>query len=269
MAAPTSPRTSSSNGRPSPGREPREVDVADLDPLEGNLAIDVRVEPPILVLDGVELAPLSEEPPSLLSRTAVRAVDLLIAIPAFVLAVPIIGLLVVAVRLTSRGPALFASRRITRDGREFKMWKLRTMVCNGDEVLAAHFRCHPEDEITFHQHMKLECDPRVTPLGRVLRKWSLDELPQLWNVIRGQMSIVGPRPLLHEEALRLGRVLPTVLRVKGGLTGLWQVSGRSSLSFAQRIPLDVEYVNNRTLRGDLKILVRTVGQLLRGRPGAF
>lgn len=143
------------------------------------------------------------------------------------------------------------------------------MSVDGPAVLAEHFRHHPEDEAKFQASMKLEHDPRVTGLGRVLRRWSLDELPQLWNVIRGHMSIVGPRPLLAEEAERMGRAFPTVVRVKGGLTGLWQISGRSTLTFEERVPLDVQYVNERSLRSDLRILFTTIGQLLKGRPGAF
>ena len=237
--------------------------------LEGDLAIDLTVSPPVLVVGGVDGQPLSTDTPSALSRALVRSLDLAIAIPAFVLALPVIGILMVGVRLGSRGPVFFASRRITRDGQFFNMWKLRTMVVDGPEVLAEHFRQYPEDKVAFLASMKLENDPRVTSLGRVLRRWSLDELPQLWNVITGDMSIVGPRPLLVEEAKRMGRAFPTVVRVKGGLTGLWQVSGRSSLTFEERVPLDVEYVNERTLRSDVRILVTTVGQLLKGRPGAF
>ncbi len=246
-----------------------EVELLAAEPLEGGLMIDLTASPPVLVVRGVDHQPLRTDAPSLPSRIAVRSLDLLIAVPAFLLAFPVILLLLAAVWLASPGPALFASRRITRDGRFFDMWKLRTMVVDGPEVLAEHFRQHPEDEATFQASMKLEHDPRVTKLGHVLRRWSLDELPQLWNVIRGHMSIVGPRPLLAEEAKRMGRAFPTVVRVKGGLTGLWQISGRSTLTFEERVPLDVEYANDRTLGRDLRILLTTIGQLLRGRPGAF
>lgn len=220
-------------------------------------------------MGGVDQHRLVDEEPPRHQRFLVRTLDLLIAVPLFLLSVPVVLLLMVAVRLDSPGPVIFASRRITRNGRFFNMWKLRTMVTNGDEILAEHFRAHPEDEAAFAACMKLENDPRVTGLGRFLRRWSLDELPQLWNVIRGHMSIVGPRPLLAEEAERMGPAYPTVVRVKGGLTGLWQVSGRSTLTFEQRVPLDVQYVNERTMVGDLRILAVTLWQMMRGRPGAF
>lgn len=223
----------------------------------------------MLVVGGDDHQPLLTARPTLRSRVLVRVLDLLIAVPAFLLSLPLILVLMAAVWLASPGPALFASRRITRDGQFFNMWKLRTMVTDGPDVLEAHFEAHPEDRFKFQESMKLENDPRVTGLGRVLRRWSLDELPQLWNVIRGHMSIVGPRPLLAEEAKRMGRAFPTVVRVKGGLTGLWQISGRSTLTFEERVPLDVSYVNDRTLRRDLRILLTTITQLLRGRPGAF
>lgn len=242
---------------------------ASIEHLEGNLTVDLTVTPPALLIDGVEHQSLHTRTPPISSRFAVRALDLVVAVPAFLVALPVIVVLMVAVRANSSGSALFASRRITRDGEFFNMWKLRTMVVDGPDVLAAHFLDHPEDEAKFQASMKLEHDPRVTALGRVLRRWSLDELPQLWNVIQGNMSLVGPRPLLAEEAKRMGRAFPTVVRVKGGLTGLWQISGRSSLTFEERVPLDVEYVNDRSLRGDLRILMTTVGQLLKGRPGAF
>lgn len=266
------PQTSRLQRPERPADSPRSFALVEANPverLEGALTIDLTVSPPVLVVGGVENQPLITDTPSVPSRLAVRLLDLAIAIPAFLIALPIIVVLMLAVRGGSSGSALFASRRITRDGKFFNMWKLRTMVVDGPAVLAEHFRQHPEDEATFLASMKLENDPRVTPFGRVLRRWSLDELPQLWNVIRGQMSIVGPRPLLAEEAKRMGRAFPTVVRVKGGLTGLWQISGRSTLTFEERVPLDVEYVNERTLRRDLRILLVTIGQLLKGRPGAF
>ncbi len=246
-----------------------DLSIPELAALEGELVIDLRSEPPTLVVAGVQHQPLSTEAPRWSRRFAVRIVDLTIAVPAFIVSVPIVLVLLVAVRVDSPGPSLFASRRITRDGRFFDMWKLRTMSIDGDRILHDHFRVHPQDRDDFVVAMKLENDPRVTRLGRVLRRWSLDELPQLFNVISGDMSIVGPRPLLAEEAERMGRAFPTVVRVKGGLTGLWQVSGRSSLTFEQRVPLDIEYVNERSLRGDVSIIAKTVMQLLRGRPGAF
>lgn len=245
--------------------QPSEV----VDRADGDYIIDLTVSPAAVIAVEPDRSELGTERPPLRQRVAVRMLDLLIAVPAFMIAFPVVLLLMVAVRLDSSGPALFASRRITRDGRFFNMWKLRTMVTDGPEILEAHFREHPEAEAAFNASMKLEHDPRLTGLGRQLRRWSLDELPQLFNVIRGHMSIVGPRPLLAEEAERMGPAFPTVVRVKGGLTGLWQVSGRSTLTFEQRVPLDVEYATERTLRRDLGILLRTVGQLFRGRPGAF
>jgi lipopolysaccharide/colanic/teichoic acid biosynthesis glycosyltransferase len=190
-------------------------------------------------------------------------------VPAFVITLPLVLLLMVAVRIDSPGPALFASPRITRNGRRFDMWKLRTMFPESDRILADHFRQHPEDAAAFAANMKLENDPRVTRLGPFLRRWSLDELPQLLNVILGHMSIVGPRPLLADEAERMGAAYATVVRVKGGLTGLWQVSGRSMLTFEQRVPLDVAYANRRTVWTDVRIIGTTIVQYVRGRPGAF
>ncbi len=149
------------------------------------------------------------------------------------------------------------------------MWKLRTMHSDGGSTLAAHFASDPAALEAYRERMKLVHDPRITGLGRFLRRWSLDELPQLLNVVLGHMSMVGPRPLLIEEAERLGAVFPSVVTVKGGLTGLWQTSGRSDLTFAQRIPLDVRYVNERSCFGDVKILLVTVWQFLNGRPGAY
>lgn len=241
---------------------------AGVEMLEGALWIDHRSEPPTLKYRGL-VEPLAPESPSRVQRATVRLFDLAIAVPAFVLLLPVTVVVAVTVAATSPGPVLFRSRRITRNGQYFDMYKFRTMVTNGDEVLEDHFAAHPDARERYLRHMKLETDPRVTSVGAFLRRWSLDELPQLWNVIRGHMSIVGPRPLVSEEFLRFGSAVDTVLRVKGGMTGLWQVEGRNLLTFEQRVPLDVRYARTRGLVTDGRIIVKTLWQLLRGRPGAF
>ncbi len=231
--------------------------------------LDLTVEPPHLVVGGSTAHPLVGLPLHWRRRAAIRVFDLAVALPLLIATAPLILLLAIAVRTTSDGPAFFPSHRITRGGRFFTMWKLRTMDPDRVERLAAQFESDPAARALYVERMKLLDDPRVTPLGGFLRRWSLDELPQLLNVARGDMSIVGPRPLLIEEADRLGAVFPAVVRVKGGLTGLWQISGRSDLTFAQRIPLDVRYVNERSLVGDVKILLITAWQFVNGRPGAY
>ncbi len=239
-----------------------------LEELEGELRIDHSVEPAELRFRGVVEA-LDPEPQSLPRRLAVRVFDLLFAIPAALFLLPVMLLVAAAVAFSSSGPLIYRSRRITRDGRYFDMFKFRSMVQNGDEVLDEYYALNPRAKELYKQHMKLPEDPRLTTVGRFLRKWSLDELPQLFNVIRGQMSIVGPRPLLEEEFLRFGEAVRTVLRVKSGMTGLWQVGGRNLLTFEERVPLDVRYARTRSLRGDLKIILRTIASFFRGNPGAF
>ena len=195
-----------------------------------------------------------------------RAVDLTVAtIALLVLAVPmiVIGLMI---RWTSVGPALFQQQRVGLGGKTFTMYKFRTMRTGvGDEMLreliAAELR---GEDTSVNGSYKLDGDPRVTRIGAFLRKTSLDELPQLINVVLGDMSLVGPRPCLEWEA----RMFPAEFRprfaVKPGITGLWQVSGRSSLSTLEMLHLDLTYVRTRSLVGDLSILVRTIPSLLRG-----
>jgi lipopolysaccharide/colanic/teichoic acid biosynthesis glycosyltransferase len=190
-----------------------------------------------------------------------RAFDVIFALLLLILTLPILLLGIVVVKVTSRGPVFFVQRRIGYQGREFNMFKLRTMVAGAEEEqerLAARLRRR-----TF---LKLRDDPRVTSAGRVLRTFSIDELPQFWNVIRGDMSLVGPRPLLlcdfrkfpRSEQLRRFVMLP-------GITGLWQVSGRDACTDAQRIALDLKYVDSWNFRLDLKILCRTLPVVMSGR----
>lgn len=179
------------------------------------------------------------------------------------LALPLLAIAVL-VRLDSTGPALFRQTRIGRDGRPFTMIKFRTMHVDADARLAELRELDESDGVLFKMHH----DPRVTRIGRILRTYSLDELPQLVNVVRGEMALVGPRPALPAEVAAYDDDPRHRLVVKPGITGLWQVSGRSDLSWAESVRLDLDYVDNWSIRGDLLILARTVGAVL-GHRGAY
>lgn len=181
---------------------------------------------------------------------------------------PLLGLLMLAVRLDSRGPACFTQKRYGRDGRVFTLWKLRSMSANADAALPAVLADCEDKSAEWAEHGKLRCDPRLTRLGRWLRRSSLDELPQLFNVLRGEMSLVGPRPIPLVERGRYGEAFGDYGRVRPGLTGLWQVSGRNELKYAERIALDRRYVGSRSWRLELRILWRTLGAVWSGR-GAY
>ncbi len=165
------------------------------------------------------------------------------------------------------GSILFRHQRVGQGGRLFDCLKFRTMVPNAQQVLEAHLREHPEDAAEWQEHFKLRNDPRVTPIGRFLRSTSLDELPQLFNVLRGDMSLVGPRPVTEEELPYYGRDVMFYLETRPGITGLWQVSGRSDTSYAQRVMFDTWYVKNWTLWHDIAILAKTIPVVL-ARKGA-
>ena len=181
-----------------------------------------------------------------------RALDVVIAAAALTVLAPLLGALSLAIRLDSRGGALFRQVRVGRGGRPFVLFKFRTMVTDAEE-LRASLLAQSRDP----HWLDLEHDPRVTRLGRLLRRTSLDELPQLWNVLRGDMGLVGPRPLIPAEHARVGSWARMRDRVRPGLTGLWQVSGRTEIPFAEMLVLDCLYVARRSLRTDLEILLRT------------
>jgi lipopolysaccharide/colanic/teichoic acid biosynthesis glycosyltransferase len=183
-----------------------------------------------------------------------RVLDVSLALVALILASPIFILVAIAVRCSSRGCILFRQTRVGRYGRPFTCLKFRTMIMDAHRMLADD----PELGARFVVAYKLPTDPRVTRLGRILRNLSLDELPQLWNVLRGEMSLVGPRPALAEELRRMyGPAASQVISVRPGLTGLWQVSGRCATSYEERVLLDLSYVERRSLFLDLRIIART------------
>ena len=199
------------------------------------------------------------------ARKLVKAfVDRSIALLVLVCALPLMVLIALAIKLDSRGPVLFRQVRVVQGGREFGVYKFRTMVTNADALLAELAGRNETDGLLF----KIRDDPRVTRVGRYLRKRSLDELPQLINVLLGQMSLVGPRPPLPTEVARYDGDVARRLLVKPGITGLWQVSGRSDLPWEDGVRLDLYYVENWSLASDLTILWKTLGAVLHGR-GAY
>ncbi len=204
---------------------------------------------------------------SLLSAGVKRLLDV---VGALVLALVFSPLSLVIIVLMSReeGPILFRHRRIGRHGRTFECLKFRTMVPNADQVMRRLFELHPELKAEWISNHKLRNDPRITRIGRFLRRTSLDELPQLWNVIRGEMSLVGPRPIVREELMRYGRNSPSYLAVKPGITGLWQVTGRNDTDYRRRVAIDVYYVRKQNLLLDLYILLKTTRVVLAG-DGAY
>ncbi|MGA9831847.1 MAG: sugar transferase [Trebonia sp.] len=213
--------------------------------------------------------------PRLGEEVVKRALDMALASMLIVLAAPLLLLLWCLVRSTSAGPALFRQERVGRGMRPFTMLKLRSMYADNDDrmhrdyvttMLSAEAAEEAEEEVPARNNalFKLTGDPRVTPLGAWLRRTSLDELPQLINVLRGDMSLVGPRPMLPWEAQLLAAPYRRRFTVKPGITGLWQVNGRSRLSMRTALELDVEYTRRRSVLLDLSILARTVPALFRG-----
>jgi exopolysaccharide biosynthesis polyprenyl glycosylphosphotransferase len=195
---------------------------------------------------------------------AKRVLDVVGATTGLLLMAPVLVLIALAIKLNSSGPVLFQQERVGRDGKPFRMLKFRTMVRNAEELMANLVRQNEADGPLF----KLKNDPRVTRVGHLLRRLSLDEFPQLWNVLRGEMSLVGPRPALPHEVTDWGPELHQRLRVKPGITGMWQVNGRSNASFEDYVRLDLYYVDNWSLLTDLAIVAKTVIAVLR-RQGAY
>jgi exopolysaccharide biosynthesis polyprenyl glycosylphosphotransferase len=183
---------------------------------------------------------------------------------ALVLLSPLLIAIAAAIKFSDSGPALFTQTRVGKDGRVFKIYKFRTMVVDAEKRLAELRQQNEHDGVLF----KMRRDPRITAVGASLRKWSLDELPQLFNVLLGEMSLVGPRPALPDETARYADHVRRRLVVKPGLTGLWQVSGRSDLSWDESVRLDLRYVENWSLALDLQILWKTIAVMLRGS-GAY
>jgi lipopolysaccharide/colanic/teichoic acid biosynthesis glycosyltransferase len=194
-----------------------------------------------------------------------RAFDLAVAVPATIFFLPLLVLLALLVKIQDGGPVFFVQPRVGRRGRLFPCLKFRSMVVRAEDYMQALLREDPEAAREWREKQKLANDPRITPVGRVLRVTSADELPQLINVLRGDMSIVGPRPILPEQTEQYGSAFGRYCTARPGMTGLWQVSERSESAFRRRPELDQIYLRAWSLPTDLVLLVRTVDVVLRQR----
>lgn len=193
--------------------------------------------------------------------SAKRALDIFLLLLALGFVLPIIGFCALIASLDGGSP-FFGHKRIGLNGREFRCWKIRSMVVDSQARLAAHLAAHPEARREWDATRKLTDDPRITRFGRFLRKSSLDELPQLFNVFLGQMSLVGPRPVPRDELAMYGASQQAYLDLRPGITGLWQVNGRNSVSYGTRVALDREYRRTQSLKLDLMIIFKTGGVVL-------
>lgn len=205
---------------------------------------------------------------SMWQKSLKRTLDLVLIFVGSVLIVPLCLLIALLIWLESKGSIFYGHVRVGKDGKQIRVWKFRTMVPAADQVLRKYLAESPELRAEWNQNFKLKDDPRVTKVGRFLRKSSLDELPQLWNILRGEMSLVGPRPIVEEEAVRYKSKYRMYTCVRPGITGLWQISGRSNASYDFRVRMDEYYVRNWSIWLDIHVLVSTPWVVLTRR-GAY
>lgn len=198
-----------------------------------------------------------------------RIFDIVFSIIVIMFLFPFFLLIALIIRATSPGPAIYYQNRIGRGGKHFKCYKFRTMLPDADARLDEILASHPDIKREWDTNHKLKNDPRITSIGRFLRQTSLDELPQFWNVLKGDLSVVGPRPVVEEELTKhFGDKANIILTIRPGITGIWQVSGRSDTTYAKRIALDEHYIKTRSLLLDCKIIVITIYTLF-SKNGAY
>lgn len=192
-----------------------------------------------------------------------RIFDVLFSSIVLILISPLIILLILLIKISCPGKTIYSHERIGRGGKRFKCYKFRTMYPDADKRLNDILKTNPELQEEWNRSFKLKNDPRVTPLGRLLRRTSLDELPQFWNVLKGDLSVVGPRPVVKEEIDKhFGVKAYKILSVRPGITGLWQVSGRSDTTYENRIKLEEQYVDTQSFFRDLKLVLKTIPCML-------
>jgi Undecaprenyl-phosphate galactose phosphotransferase WbaP len=191
-----------------------------------------------------------------------RLFDILFSLSVLILFAPVYLLLALSIALSSPGPIFYVQERVGKNRKMFYCLKFRTMVENADDVLLEIIEKSPALRQEFEDNFKLKQDPRITWIGRFLRGTSLDEFPQFWNVLKGDMSVVGPRPLVEEELPRYGRHINKILTIRPGITGLWQVSGRNDIPYPRRVQIDLYYANDKNLWMDMWIVFKTIGVVI-------
>ena len=191
-----------------------------------------------------------------------RIFDIVFALLVLTVFSPVYLILMVLVAINSRGPIFYVQQRVGKNHQPFNCIKFRTMVDNADLMLDTIMEDSEQMRLEFQDSFKLKQDPRITKIGKFLRLTSLDEFPQFWNVLKGEMSVVGPRPLVSEELPKYGRKINTVLRIKPGITGLWQVSGRNDIPYPKRVQIDVYYATSHNCLLDLWIVYKTIGVII-------
>jgi lipopolysaccharide/colanic/teichoic acid biosynthesis glycosyltransferase len=197
--------------------------------------------------------------------TIKRCLDLVITVPLLIPFVPLFAVVGLLIKWDSPGPVLYLDKRLGKDGKAFNCYKFRTMFTDSESVLEGHLDTHPDARIQWDLYKKLPHDPRVTRVGRLLRKMTLDESPQLVNIVLGEMSIVGPRPFMLREVQELEPYLAELLSVRPGMAGMWIAHGRNKLTFGQRIQLELQYVHSWSLRLDAVLLWKSALNLLMSR----
>jgi len=226
----------------------------------------------VSTLAGVAVVKIRVTPHEGWGRIIKRGFDIVGAVFGLLLIAPLLLLIAAAIAVVDPGPVLFRQERLARAGETFKILKFRTMRVgySGRPALEVFRELGRQDLVEeFQREQKVKDDPRVSTLGAFLRRTSLDELPQLWNVLRGDLSLVGPRPIVRDELVKFGDFTGTILAIKPGITGLWQTSGRNDISYEERVELNIQYVENWSLRLDILILLRTLALVLRGGGGAY
>ena len=191
-----------------------------------------------------------------------RTIDIICSLIGCIMLLPLtLGIWIANLISKDNGPVFYVQKRIGKGGKSFKMYKYRSMVVNADKKLKRHLLDNPEANEEFIKYRKLKEDPRITKVGKFIRKTSLDEFPQFINVLKGEMSLVGPRPYLPREKRAMGKAYKEIIKVKPGLTGPWQVNGRSEIDLEERLEIDIKYVNKRTMKTDIKYFFETFSKL--------